>query len=220
MDTRSTYKLIIHVGIQSFLSLRLVTIARWKIPCPIIYLLLKSYCISEWPMVSLLFYFYFYYTFCLHPFFKLNAFLISGIKAFLRALVRKYAEWKGSGGWIRLRVDRVGLALSVSTFTFQQTLRAGTCYEGFSPKVDILDVIIQLWKVEFAFTSQHMWHIPGRKRVLLWRLFILTPEIAKGDILWMLLFNFEKFSSLLYPCIWDICLRETVERGWCVSGHS
>ena len=66
-------------------------------------------------------------------FFGLNAVLISGIVPLHCKLVRKYAERKGYGDWLRMQVDHVGLAPSASSFTPQQEKRAGATTMAVDP---------------------------------------------------------------------------------------
>ena len=47
-------------------------------------------------------------------------FIIFGIEPLFRTVVQKYAEGKGFRGWLRKRVDHVGLDPSVSTFIFPE----------------------------------------------------------------------------------------------------
>ena len=130
--------------------------------------------------------------FCSHFFFGLNSLLISGINPLFRTLVRKYKEGKGAVA------DSVfGLTTLAKAFCFlfdfpkreierEWERESGCCYERFRTEVDFLDVMSQLRKVEFTFTSQGMRHMQRRKRLLLWKLYFLTPATAKMDLKYVL----------------------------------
>ena len=122
--------------------------------------------------------FSFLLLFCSHPFFGLNAFLISGIKPLLRTMVRKYAEGKGPVAdsvrglttWCRglqllltswldreRTCPRLWLKLTnFSTLNFNLEklnsffLLRNSHWERLLA-MKALDVIIQLRKVEFLF---------------------------------------------------------------------
>ena len=65
---------------------RRVTCQSWKQCIGSLLLFRMVHCVSFLSLLLLL---------CLHPFFKLNSFLISGIKPWLCTLVQKYTEEKG-----------------------------------------------------------------------------------------------------------------------------